>query len=1005
MSSLRISELEPAGAIQPSMQVPTEMGTDTRRAALQDVADWVMAGNAGYAPLDNALFKRTLRDRLRDTLTVRDFGAVGDGRDDGPAIQRALDCARDGWCKAVGVPGEFWTRQPLVIDTGVRLVGGGPAASGIRALAGLTAHVLATRDYDALTNMRVRDDTASGNTLRLTTVTGIRPGHRLTIWRRNDTWFRRTVQSVNPATRTVTFFTAVDSCSRGDAVFSLENAGPEFTAIHGLFIEGARDVQRGLTNVLQPQGRGSAGNLVINGERAADWPDGIARAEFCHNARLRLASDSDNRAVQFTVACYAIRKDGTKLLRTETFAGPGAGEAACVYQPSRANEWVSIACDRPITGNVWAGIMDGPEAGHGVAMFGPGASLSGSIIQKCRGFGVVSQWGYYPEGWTSRFATQRGFMMGVETFLNDGGGFRLNGGYDCDYMGLVANQVEHVGLEIGRRGPNTKIILGHFSAAYENSQRFTRYSEGVYIEADTAKMRDVSVEGASGGQIVVLGNNVRIRDCVVFDPNSGPFAATERAIGVLLGDADLGWWPKLVQASVQTANTSGGMFYLAADGGQNKLEASGYDVFAEVRVSAASGVSSLQCTDVPGFAVGEPAWVRSTSGQVQPVTITAISAPVGDVRTYGFTPAVPFAVPVASILARGVLYQGTPAPDTELDLTGLGQSSIGYRRLVGGLSLFDTATGAELVVGWQPGTTDSFLFNRGSGALALGSGNVQGLRLTGTQAAFTLPAFGPTPPDGTNNTQLATTEYVVRAVSGSSSLSGQRQVADGGVAGGNARGAVATDWQGSRTAASQVASGATATIGGGRRNTAAGTDSTVAGGQGNTITGPGSWSPGGIQASDGGRPGRGVWSGGQFAAAGDMQSGEQLLRRQTTNAAPTRLTEDGQSPTTGNTLNLPDFGGVVGELTVIAKAAGSTAMASWRVNVTAVRGNGAASVILLEGAITGMLPTAFNGAGANWRLDIAADTVAGGIAVTGNGAAMPINWGARFKTIETFTGS
>lgn len=51
---------------------------------------------------------------------------------------------------------------------------------------------------------------------------------------------------------------------------------------------------------------------------------------------------------------------------------------------------------------------------------------------------------------------------------------------------------------------------------------------------------------------------------------------------------------------------------------------------------------------------------------------------------------------------------------------------------------------------------------------------------------------------------------------------------------GNARGSGAVDLQIGRNAATQVASGAQATIGGGRRNTASGSNTTIAGGQSNT---------------------------------------------------------------------------------------------------------------------------------------------------------------------------
>jgi hypothetical protein len=65
----------------------------------------------------------------------------------------------------------------------------------------------------------------------------------------------------------------------------------------------------------------------------------------------------------------------------------------------------------------------------------------------------------------------------------------------------------------------------------------------------------------------------------------------------------------------------------------------------------------------------------------------------------------------------------------------------------------------------------------------------------------------------------------------------QAQATDSAVAGGNVRGANAVDWQTSRTAATQVASGGSGSvIGGGAGNTASGSGSVVAGGSSNTAS-------------------------------------------------------------------------------------------------------------------------------------------------------------------------
>jgi hypothetical protein len=307
------------------------------------------------------------------------------------------------------------------------------------------------------------------------------------------------------------------------------------------------------------------------------------------------------------------------------------------------------------------------------------------------------------------------------------------------------------------------------------------------------------------------------------------------------------------------------------------------------------------------------------------------------------------------------------------------------------------------------------------------------------------------------------------------------QFPDNLVAGGNARGANATDWQTVRTAANQVASGpqatigggisnvansnfatisggwenianaAGATVGGGSQNTASGSRGTVGGGSTNTASGQNaavsggianaasatnstvaggntngataigatvsgganngatgiySWVPGGRFGSTRNVHGRGAWAAERIAATGDVQCGEHHVFRQTTDATATRLTADDGVPSTTNTINMPNFATYAGELTVIGKAAGSTAAATWRIPISAVRGNGAATLVVYEGGGTAIAPSASSGTGSAWRLALAADTTNGGIAVTVTGAAATtINWSARFANVEAVTAS
>ena len=194
------------------------------------------------------------------------------------------------------------------------------------------------------------------------------------------------------------------------------------------------------------------------------------------------------------------------------------------------------------------------------------------------------------------------------------------------------------------------------------------------------------------------------------------------------------------------------------------------------------------------------------------------------------------------------------------------------------------------------------------------------------------------------------------------------QTPDNGVAGGSPRGANAVDLQTTRTASTQVASGAASVVAGGQSNTAAGVgaaslggssnnaasnNSVVAGGSSNLTTndnagvfagasnianggsavvlggvfnnasGLFSYTLGGQRAATRGIHARGAWAGNRIAADGDAQCGQHVLLRQTTDATATRLTADGAAPGAANQIVLPNFGRYGGILTVVAGGAGA----------------------------------------------------------------------------------
>jgi hypothetical protein len=261
----------------------------------------------------------------------------------------------------------------------------------------------------------------------------------------------------------------------------------------------------------------------------------------------------------------------------------------------------------------------------------------------------------------------------------------------------------------------------------------------------------------------------------------------------------------------------------------------------------------------------------------------------------------------------------------------------------------------------------------------------------------------------------------------------QAQFPDNAVAGGNARGANAVDLQTSRTAASNVASGAQATIGAGLANTVAGAQAVVAGGQGNSAAGAHgavaggsfnqvpaarSWVPGGERASTRANGGRGAWAAGRFTTDGDAQAGEFVLRASTSTATGARLTSDGLTAGTANVANLPTNATYRITAMIVAQQSGGTAgtvgdCASWDITLLVRRGASTATTLvggtvatsapgtsaLIAGTPVG--PDLRDAAAAAWTVTISADGTLGGLNITCTGEANKnIRWVARLMSVE-----
>ena len=255
----------------------------------------------------------------------------------------------------------------------------------------------------------------------------------------------------------------------------------------------------------------------------------------------------------------------------------------------------------------------------------------------------------------------------------------------------------------------------------------------------------------------------------------------------------------------------------------------------------------------------------------------------------------------------------------------------------------------------------------------------------------------------------------------------QLDVTDSTSAGGNARGANATDLQTNRSAAASVASGQYSTVGGGNNNSATAQGATALGGTSNTASGTNAIAGGstatasgnaavalgstvtasgargvalGIQSTDRGRHATLVFSSGFRSAAGDAQALIATNLRGTTTDAATgvRLTADGAAAGSANVVNLANTTALRFRILLVAMVANTSAK-EWTIDGLARRGANAASTAFPTAAT---ITSTYGDAGlATCTVACTADTTNGGINITVNGvAATTIQWCAFVQAVE-----
>jgi hypothetical protein len=237
---------------------------------------------------------------------------------------------------------------------------------------------------------------------------------------------------------------------------------------------------------------------------------------------------------------------------------------------------------------------------------------------------------------------------------------------------------------------------------------------------------------------------------------------------------------------------------------------------------------------------------------------------------------------------------------------------------------------------------------------------------------------------GFSNTLNSSCDYSLIAGGASNSVSSSRQYC---VIGGGRSNAITT--------------GSYATISGGDANTA-GTQGTVTGGVSNFSF---SYSrAGGFYATSNNRYGSDVFASGSFSTTrGTAQATNNILRIQTANATPTRLTADGGAAGAANSLNLADNSSLFIKGQVVARNTATGDTKVWTFEGAIKRGANAAATALVA-AITPTAGATDSGAAA-WALAVAADTTNGGLSVTATGAAATtIRWVCRIDTTEVMNG-
>lgn len=134
----QIINLSPIGEVLPGDSLPIfdESNGDTRRVSVGQMQTYMQnnldmpdnSDEVNFLQAGTGAVTRTVQSKLRDVVSVRDFGAVGDGvTDDTAAIQAAVNAAGEIYFP----PGTYRCNTQIVLRAGISLVGAGVGVTKI----------------------------------------------------------------------------------------------------------------------------------------------------------------------------------------------------------------------------------------------------------------------------------------------------------------------------------------------------------------------------------------------------------------------------------------------------------------------------------------------------------------------------------------------------------------------------------------------------------------------------------------------------------------------------------------------------------------------------------------------------------------------------------------------------------------------------------------------------------------------------------------------------------